>query len=468
MTSRVPPAKIDALGPEGSYRTRRRQTLTDVAGEVVAELSLVPPLYIERTVAALRRAPARPAQEQAALVAKAAGMFASATLADQSVDQYQYAVSRVGGIPISVVRAATRTTAERLAQVAETVECARPAGTVRDWRAPATASGSGVWLRRGEVLAVNAAGNHPGTHSLWPEAFALGYRVAVRPSRRDPYTPRRLIAALRAAGLDDDQAALLPTDHEHAGTLVRSADLSMVYGDDAVVRRYVGDPTVLPQGPGRSKILLTAEADWRRHLGTIIDSIAGNAGTGCVNATAILVEGDPAPLCAELAARLAAFRAYRPEDDRAVLPVQPSGAARAIERHLLRRASGTRAWLGGDGVAEDLGDGSAALRPALHQLDRADAPQAAVELPFPCVWVAPWRRADGVGPLRNSLVLTAFTHDTELIERLVTEPTIGNVHVGDHPTSQMTAGLPHDGYLAEFLMRSKTVIHDPPRSGGLP
>jgi hypothetical protein len=56
-------------------------------------------------------------------------------------------------------------------------------------------------------------------------------------------------------------------------------------------------------------------------------------------------------------------------------------------------------------------------------------------------------------------VLTALTSDEDLIERLVREPTIGNVHVGDVPTHRMAPGLPHDGYLAEFLMRGKTVFH---------
>ncbi|MGH3788039.1 MAG: hypothetical protein ACRDRG_16170 [Pseudonocardiaceae bacterium] len=55
---------------------------------------------------------------------------------------------------------------------------------------------------------------------------------------------------------------------------------------------------------------------------------------------------------------------------------------------------------------------------------------------------------------------TAITHDEQLIEQLVSEPTISNVYVGDHPTYWMRPGVPHDGYLAEFLMRTKAVIRD--------
>jgi hypothetical protein len=73
------------------------------------------------------------------------------------------------------------------------------------------------------------------------------------------------------------------------------------------------------------------------------------------------------------------------------------------------------------------------------------------------VWVAPWTREDGVAPLRDTLVLTVVTRDESLVEALLDEPTISNVHVGRHATHWHRPGLPHDGYLGEFLMRSKTV-----------
>jgi hypothetical protein len=146
--------------------------------------------------------------------------------------------------------------------------------------------------------------------------------------------------------------------------------------------------------------------------------------------------------------------------------VQPADAAARLSKFLLERAAGTRAWLGGadrvdgGGIDHDLGDGSAVLRPAVHELDRPDAPQAGTELPFPCVWVAPWTRADGRGPLRDSLVLTALTGDEDLIDELVSDPTIGNVYLGDQPTHRIVPGIPHDDYLAGFLMRSKAFIRD--------
>ncbi|MFI1355890.1 aldehyde dehydrogenase family protein [Streptomyces sp. NPDC020898] len=449
---------LDALGAQGAYRSRNRLTVTDVAGRESAELSLVPALFVDRTMKALHRATTPAPDERIGMIGRAADLFAGATLNGLTPEDYAYRVSRVGGTPISVVRATAAAIAQRLRKVHHGVDQARPTGAVTRWDDPLTRAGRAVWTRRGNVFAVHAAGNHPGPHSLWPQALALGYRVAVRPSRREPFTPHRLVTALRAAGFGDDQVALLPTDHATADALLRGADLGLVYGGEDMVRKYAADASVLPQGPGRSKILLTRDMDWREHIDTVVDSVSGHGGTGCVNTTTVLVEGDPAPLCAALAERLAAVPSLPPEDPGAVFPVQPLVTAKALEAHLLHRAHGTRPWLGGDGVLDELGDGSAVLRAAVHQLDRPDAPQTAAELPFPCVWVAPWTREAGVGPLRNSLVLTAITHDDRLVTELLEEPSISNLYVGDVPTHRMESGLPHDGYLAEFLMRCKSVI----------
>lgn len=249
---------------------------------------------------------------------------------------------------------------------------------------------------------------------------------------------------------------MLPTDHRAAGTLIRGADRAVVYGDD-VVTRYAHDARVLPQGPGRSKILVTADTDWREHLDTIVGSVADEGGTACVNTTAAFVEGGPAPLAEALADRLSRLPGLPPQDTRAVLPVCALDRARAVDSYLRSVAVGTRAWLGGDGIVDDLGDGSAVLRPAVHQVDDAGAARPRGELPFPCVWVAPWNRSNGITPLRETLVLPVLSRDRALLDTLLAEPTIANVYTGDRPTYWMAPGVPHDSYLSDFLMRSKAV-----------
>lgn len=453
------PMMLDALGPTGAYRTRNRQPVVDVTGNPVAELSLVPRLFITRTLSALHKTRTLPLEQRLTALTTAGELFATGTINGLSPTDYQHTVSRTG-TPLATVRAAVDVIRRSATGAYFSAQHARPVGAVNDWRDGLTRTGRAVWIRRGNVFAVHAAGNHPAVHSLWLEALALGYRVAVRPSRREPFTPHRLISALRASGFGDDQVVLLPTDYAVADEILRQADLSMVYGGQEVIDKYATDPTVLPNGPGRSKILITAEADWRDYLDMIVDSVSYQGGVGCVNTTAVFVEGDPTPLAEAIAERLATIPSLPPDDEKAVLPVYSLEAAKTFEKYLLTTAAGTTSHLGGHGVVDELGDGSAVLRPAVHQVDSPHATQVNVELGFPCVWVAPWTREAGASVFTDTLVLTAVTQDEQLLDDLLADPTIKNLYLGNHPTYWMAPGIPHDAYLGEFLMRSKAVIRD--------
>lgn len=451
---------IDALGPSGEYRTRNREIVTSTAGVPVAELSLVPPLYVSRTLSAQRKVVPLPVVQREEALAGAADIFSTAVIGGLDFDAYVELASRISGVPIAVTRAGARSVADAVAHAFDAVRPAQPIGAARDWREDRTRDGSAVWTRRGEVFAVHAAGNGPGVHGLWPQALALGYRVAVRPSRREPFTGHRLVNALRQAGFRPEDVVFLPTDHAGADEIIRSADLAMVYGGQDVVDKYVADPTVMVNGPGRAKILITADRDWRDYLDLIVDSIANLGGVACVNTTAVLYEGDPAPLAAAIAERLATIEPLPTEDERAILPTQPAASAQALADYLAIRAAGTTALLGADQVVAALGDGHAALRPAVHLLTEPDVDKLNIELPFPCVWVSPWSRDAGLGPLRQSLVVNAITGDDDLIDGLLGEPTISNVYRGNHPTFFRAPEIPHDGFLADALMRNKGFIRD--------
>jgi acyl-CoA reductase-like NAD-dependent aldehyde dehydrogenase len=447
MSDRV---DLPALGPDGEYRTRNRVTINDTAGVPVAESALVPRLFVTRSISAQRKLRPLPVAEREAALATAADVFVSSTIAGLDFDSYVELTCRLSGLPMTATRAGAHTVAESLTTACDAVHSAMPTGASLDWRELGPLGGA-VWARRGEVLAVHAPGNAPGVHGLWPQALALGYRVAVRPSRREPFTAHRLIHALRQTGFRDGDVLYLPTDHAVAADVIQAADLAMVYGGRDVVHRYAEDPNVLTNGPGRSKILITAECDWRDHLDVIVDSIANLGGMACVNATAVLFEGDATPLAHAIAERLSASESF-------LMPTTSIEAARARADHLASRAAGTIAVLGADRVVDDLGRGFAALRPAVHLLATPDPAKLNVELPFPCVWVSPWSRTDGIAPLRNSLVLTAITTDDELVDELLSESTVTNVYRGGQPTHRSAPHIPHEGFLADFLMRNKGFI----------
>jgi hypothetical protein len=87
-----------------------------------------------------------------------------------------------------------------------------------------------------------------------------------------------------------------------------------------VVEQYANDPTVFPNGPGRTKILITAEQDWRDYLDVIVDSISNQGGMACVNTTAVLYEGDAASLARAIAKRLSMIEPLPNSDERGSCP----------------------------------------------------------------------------------------------------------------------------------------------------
>ncbi|RSN07997.1 aldehyde dehydrogenase [Streptomyces sp. WAC 05977] len=445
--------RLDALGPSNTFRSHRADEVTGVDGTALAELSLAPGLYVKRSIARMREARPMPLSVRIDRIAAAGARFLR-TVGGVSLDEHERQVSQASGVALSVVREASQTIVRSAAAVGESVRLARPLGTGDDWHE--VSSTGAVWTRRGDVLAVQAPGNHPATHAAWLEALALGYRVAVRPSRREPFTPYRLVQALRMSGFGAEQVAFLPTDHTVAREFVDTADLALVYGGSDAVARYRDRGDVLVQGPGRSKVLI-ADGDWAEHVDTVVSSVAGFGGTACVNASAVLVDGEAAAFAKELARRLAEVAVAPPASEAAVLPAFPLERARELETYLRSELGGGELLSGGE-LLEPLPGGGAVLRPAVVLLDRPDPSRLGIELPFPCVWVAPWSPADGITPLRHSLTVTAITGDEELLASLIEETTIGNLHIGDRPTHEMRPGLPHDGHLAEFLMRSKTVI----------
>jgi acyl-CoA reductase-like NAD-dependent aldehyde dehydrogenase len=452
--------RIDALGLNGAYQTRNREVVTSTAGVAVVDLSIVPPLYVSRTISTQRNTRPLPAEQREVALAKAADAFATGVIAGLDFDTYVELASRISGVPIAVTRSGARGVADGVASAFGVVRLARPTGAVLDWRDERTRDGAAVWVRRGEVFAVLASGNGPGVHGLWPQALALGYRVAVRPSRREPLTAHRLVHALREAGFRPQDAVYLPTDHRGADEIIRSADLAMVYGSQDIVDLYANDPTVLVNGPGRAKILITADQDWRDYLDVITDSIANLGGIACVNTTAVLYEGDPIPLAQAIGERLSAIPVLPTEDERAILPTQNIDQAKALASYLATVAAGTTPVLGADQVVAAVSDGCAALRPAVHLMAKPDVAKLNVELPFPCVWVSPWSRSDGLDPLRHSLVINAITTDEGLIDDLLSDSTIANVYRGHHPTYYGAPEIPHDGFLSDFLMHNKGFIRD--------
>jgi acyl-CoA reductase-like NAD-dependent aldehyde dehydrogenase len=423
--------------------SRDTSVLHGVNGAPLATVHEAPALVTRLTVQAARRAPSLTTDDRLAVLAKAGSLFAEATLNGQSPEEYCRVQALASGVPITVARR----TLSRMNEVCAVI------GDVVARQAPVGAGRTARWSRRGDVLGVVAPSNHPATHGAWLQAIAMGYRVAVRPGTRDPFTPLRLARALLDAGLDGGWISFLPGSHAAAGVLVGAVDLALVYGSDQTVARMRGNDRVLVRGPGRSKILVDRPLD-EATLDHLVTEVAADGGVRCTNTTAVFTSGDPRDLAVALAQRLAQLPAYPVTDDRAVLPARLLGEAQGLRAALDRAAHGADELVQRhlDGGVLTVVDGDAvAMRPAVVCVDRSDHPGLATELPFPCVWVAPWRAAEGIAPLDGSLAVTLLTDRAPLVAEALDTPGIRTVLHGRLPDWWKDPHLPHDGYLGQFL-----------------
>src|SRR6476620_5929109 len=137
---------LPALGPDGEYRTRNREIITDAAGVLVVESALVPRLFVNRSIDAQRKVRPLPAQERAAALTKAADVFVSSTIAGLDFDSYVELTCRVTGLPMTAARSGAHTVAESLTTACDAVHPAQPTGASPDWREVSPHGGAG-WAR---------------------------------------------------------------------------------------------------------------------------------------------------------------------------------------------------------------------------------------------------------------------------------------------------------------------------------
>ncbi|WP_137994288.1 aldehyde dehydrogenase family protein [Streptomyces vilmorinianum] len=429
-----------------------RTRLPSVLGGDLADIGNAPRLLALAALNEIRthadgRAPATE------IFTEAARLFATATLEGETPQEYVLRVSHATGLTAAAMDQAVRDLVAEIGELPETTAA----------ELPGTRFGEGFgtrWVPRGRVFAAVMASNHPVPNVSWVQALFHGYSVLVKPGSRDPFTPRRLIAALLAAGLEPAKVAFLPCAHAVGDFLLREADRGIIYGGARAVAQWQDRESVAVRGPGRTKALLDQDLD-----DSVVDHLALSAsfdgGTRCTNLSAVLTTrpvGEVADRLAERLGRLPSLPAT--EDEATLLVVDRARAEQIREQVAALRAQLTDHSVGfdsGDPVVE-LDDGSFLPRPVVLSADRADHPAVGTELPFPFVIVAPWTDADGVAPLRESLVLNVLTDREELVDEAVREPSVRKVTRGTVLPWTAVPGIPHDDNYTQFLLEPKGMV----------
>src|ERR1700735_1461971 len=120
--------RLDVLAASGAYRTYKTVVLHDVRGQPAAQLSVAPPLLVQRTSDTMRDARPMTADDRVAALARAGHAFTHGVIAGLTADEYQHMVSRVAGLPISTVRAAAAARGRGAGDSYRCAQRARPGG----------------------------------------------------------------------------------------------------------------------------------------------------------------------------------------------------------------------------------------------------------------------------------------------------------------------------------------------------
>jgi acyl-CoA reductase-like NAD-dependent aldehyde dehydrogenase len=443
-------------------------------GETIARISQVNAGVIRRDMrriadshAALRALPMARLLE---IAAAAGDLFMTGTLpigdSTQTPEQYMECLSHTSGLPYSLIR---RNMAKIHQVFTEMGTILKGLTRGMDLEVLDTGFGeqSGVpvsYFAVSHALGVVLPSNSPGVNSLWMPSLAMKVPVVLKPGREEPWTPFRIVQAFIAAGLPAEAFCFYPTDHEGSGTVMEVCDRALIFGDEATVQRYAGNPGVSVHGPGRSKILLGADcADrWPEYVDLIAQSIAENGGRSCVNASAVLVPAHADEVAAAVARKLAEIEPRPVDDERATLagfanPKMAEFIDAAIADGLATPGAEdvTARYRTGDRMTTL--DGSTYLRPTLVRCARWDHPLANREFLFPYASVVEMPQERMLAEMGPSLVVTALSEDPAFIDAVIASPNVERLNIGPLPTTRVQWDQPHEGNLFEFLYRRRAI-----------
>ncbi len=305
--------------------------------------------------------------------------------------------------------------------------------------------------------------NSPGVHTLWLPIIPLQVGLMLKPGPQEPWTPYRMTEAFYQAGIPREAIALYPGGADVGAAVLDSVDRTMIFGGQATVDRYRGNPKVQAHGPGFSKIVLgDDEVDrWEMYLDVMVDSVFLNSGRGCINCSGIWASRHTHDIASAIAQRLMAVRPLPPDHpDASLAAFTVPGAAAAISASIDADLSApgvtdvTAALRGGEPRLVKAGLADYLLPTVLHA-DHPESPAASKEYMFPFVTVVRCPEAKLLASMGPTLVCTAITSNPGLRRQLLDAVHIDRLNFGPVPTIQLNWLQPHEGNLIDFLFRAR-------------
>ena len=401
-------------------------------------------------------------------VAKAGDLYSNATLpmgsGTQSPDEFVRAQSASTGLPERLCRANMKKNAFVLAEMRRILE-SLTRGLAMDVLSSGIGEERGVPLSyqaQSPVVGLVLPSNSPGVHTLWLPIVPLQVGLVLKPGPQEPWTPYRMTEAFFQAGIPRDAVSIYPGGGDVGAAVLDSVDRTMIFGGQATVDRYRGNPRVQPHGPGFSKILIGDDQvdHWEKYVDVMVDSVFLNSGRGCINCSGIWASRHTPEIADAIARRLAVIAPLPPEHpDASLAAFTVPGAADAIS-----------AAIDADVKSPGVTDVTARLRrePRLVKSGRAEyllptvlhcaSPEPAAanrEYMFPFVSVVTCPETKMLESIGATLVCTAITCNPAFRRALLDAVHVDRLNFGPVPTTQLNWLQPHEGNLIDFLFRAR-------------
>jgi acyl-CoA reductase-like NAD-dependent aldehyde dehydrogenase len=264
--------------------------------------------------------------------------------------------------------------------------------------------------------------------------------------------------AFFASGIPREALSLYPGGADVGAAVLDSCARSLVFGGQATVDQYRGNPRVQPHGPGFSKIVFGDDLvdDWERYLDVMVESVFINSGRSCINCSGIWASRHTREIADAIAKRLAPVRPLPPDHpDAALAAFTIPGAAASISASIdadLQAPGVTDVTATYRDGARVVPHGKADyLLPTVVHCESADAPIAKKEYMFPFVTVVECPEPSMLDRMGPTLVCTAITDNEALRQRLLDAVHIDRLNFGPVPTSRLNWLQPHEGNIVDFL-----------------
>lgn len=315
--------------------------------------------------------------------------------------------------------------------------------------------------------------NSPGVHTLWLPVIPLQIGLVLKPGNAEPWTPYRMYAAMVQAGIPKEAFCLYPGQAGHGselgGAVLESCERSVIFGGQATIDRYAGNPKVSAHGPGFSKIVLGDDkADqWEKYLDLMADSIFVNSGRSCISCSGIWTPRHGKEIADALAKKLGPVSPLPMNDPKSGLAAFTTpGVAEAMSAQIdegVKSAAVTEVtekYRGGPRLEKR--ERCDFLRPTILHVSNPDDPLANTEYMFPFASVVDCPQDQFLKKAGYTLVCTALTDDKKFQRQLLDSRNMDRLNLGEVRTYQLNWLQPHEGNIIDFLYRNRAFQTSPP------